>query len=61
MVVGAGGYSYGFGKSALYRLILIREQLDGAQVEFLRWKVEKEYRDWCRENGYEYAMNQLTE
>lgn len=61
MVVGAGGYSYGFGKSALYRLILIREQLDGAQVEFLRWKVEKEYRDWCRDNGYDYAINQLTE
>lgn len=44
----------------LYRLILIEEQLDGAQLEFLEWKVEKEYRDWCRENGYEYAINQLT-
>lgn len=42
------------------RIILIREQLDGAQVEFLKWKVEKEYRDWCRANGYEYAINQLT-
>lgn len=48
------------GKVAIYRLILIREQLDGAQVEFLRWKVEKEYRDWCKANGYEYAINQLT-
>ena len=49
------------GKVAIYRLILIREQLDGAQVEFLRWKVEKEYRDWCIANGYDYAVNQLTE
>ncbi len=45
---------------ALYRLIFIREQLDDAQVDFLKWKVEKEYRDWCKENGYEYAINQLT-
>lgn len=51
----------GFGRSELYRLILIREQLDDAQVEFLKWKVEKEYRDWCKANGYEYAINQLTE
>lgn len=43
------------------RIILIREQLDAAQVEFLKWKVDKEYRDWCRANGYEYAINQLTE
>ena len=50
-----------YAQMALYRLILIREQLDGAQVEFLRWKVEKEYRDWCKANGYEYAINQLTE
>lgn len=49
------------GQVAIYRLILIREQLDGAQVEFLRWKVEKDYRDWCKANGYEYAINQLTE
>lgn len=49
------------GQVAIYRLILIREQLDGAQVEYLRWKVEKEYRDWCKANGYEYAINQLTE
>lgn len=48
-------------KMALYRLILIQEQFDGAQVEFLKWKVEKEYRDWCKANGYEYAINQLTE
>lgn len=53
---GPGYYSACF----IHRLILIREQLDGAQVEFLRWKVEKEYRDWCKENGYEYAINQLT-
>lgn len=49
------------GQVAIYRLILIREQLDGAQVEFLRWKVDKDYRDWCKANGYEYAINQLTE
>lgn len=48
-------------KMALYRLILIQEQLDDAAVEFLKWKVDKEYRDWCRANGYEYAINQLTE
>lgn len=47
-------------KVAIYRLILIQEQLDDAQVEFLKWKVEKEYRDWCKANGYEYAINQLT-
>ena len=45
----------------IQRLILIREQLDDAQVEFLQWKVEKEYRDWCKKNGYNYALNQLTE
>lgn len=49
------------GQVAIFRLIIIREQLDDAQVEFLRWKVEKEYREWCRANGYEYAINQLTE
>lgn len=49
------------GQVALYRLILIREQLDDAQVEFLKWKVEKEYREWCKKNGYNYALNQLTE
>lgn len=48
-------------QAVLYRLILIREQLDAAQVEFLKWKVDKEYRDWCKSNGYEYAINQLTE
>lgn len=49
------------GFAAIYRLILIREKLDDAQVEFLKSKVEKEYRDWCKANGYEYAINQLTE
>ena len=53
---GPGYYSACF----IYRIILIREQLDGAQVEFLKWKVDKEYREWCRANGYEYAINQLT-
>lgn len=41
---------------AIYRLIFIQEQLDDTQVEFLKWKVEKEYRDWCRANGYDYAI-----
>lgn len=50
-----------FGNLAFYRLILIKEQLDDAQVEFLRWKVEKEYQEWCKKNGYNYALNQLTE
>ena len=44
---------------ALYRLMFIKEQLDDAQVEFLKWKVEKEYRDWCNANGYEYAINEM--
>lgn len=44
----------------IHRIILIREQLDDAQVDFLKWKVDKEYLDWCIENGYEYAINQLT-
>ena len=47
-------------RNKLYRLILIEEELDAAQLEFLKWKVEKEYRDWCRDNGYDYAINQLT-
>ena len=45
----------------LYRIIFIKEQLNDQQVEFLKWKVEKEWRDWCKANGYEYAINQLTE
>lgn len=45
--------------AALYRVIFIKEQLDDAQVEFLKWKVEKEYRDWCKANGYEYAINEM--
>lgn len=45
--------------SAIYRLMLIREQLDDAQLEFLEWKVEKEYRDWCKENGYDYAITEM--
>lgn len=59
MTVGAGDYSYGFGKSALRRLILIQERLDDAQVEFLKWKVGKEYRDWCIANGYDYAIDEM--
>ena len=43
-------------KMALYRLILIREQLNETQLEFLKWKVVKEYRDWCKANGYDYAI-----
>lgn len=48
-----------YGKSAIRRLIFIKEQLDAAQLEFLEWKVEKEYRDWCKENGYEYAISEM--
>lgn len=44
-------------KSAIFRLILIKEQLNDAQLEFLQWKVGKEYRDWCKANGYEYAIS----
>lgn len=36
----------------LSRLILIREQLDDAAVEFLKWKVDKEHRDWLKEKGW---------
>lgn len=39
-------------QAVLYRLILIREQLDAAQAEFLKWKVDKEYRDWLKEKGW---------
>ena len=46
-------------KSTISRIILIKEQLDNAQQEFLKWKVEKEYRDWCKENGYDYAINEM--
>lgn len=41
------------------RLIFIKEQLDEAQQEFLKWKVEKEYQDWCKANGYEYAISEM--
>lgn len=44
-----------FGRAAIYRLILIREKLDDAQVEFLKSKVIREYNEWCRDNGYDYA------
>lgn len=42
------------------RLIFIKEQLDEYQQEFLEWKVVKEYRDWCRANGYDYAIPEMT-
>ena len=60
MYIASSSGAYHFAECIIYRLILIQEQLDDAQVEFLKWKVEKEYRDWCLENGYEYAINQLT-
>lgn len=40
------------GQVAIYRLILIREQLDNSQLEFLKWKVDKEYREWMKKNNY---------
>ena len=43
----------------IFRLIFIKEQLDEYQLEFLTWKVGKEYRDWCKENGYDYAINEM--
>lgn len=43
----------------IFRLIFIKEKLDDAQQEFLMWKVSKEYRDWCKENGYEYAITEM--
>ena len=45
--------------SILSRLILIKEQLDDAQQEFLKWKVGKEYRDWLKEKGYNYAISEM--
>lgn len=50
-----------FCQCALFRLIFIKEQLDDAQLEFLTWKVGKEYRDWCKEKGYDYAIPEMTE
>ena len=49
------------GQAAIYRLILIKEQLNEEQIAYLVNKVQKEYNDWCKANGYEYAINQLTE
>lgn len=51
--------SLNYGKCFLSRLIFIKEQLDDTQLEFLMWKVSKEYRDWCKANGYEYAINEM--
>ena len=51
--------SLNYSKCFLSRLILIKEQLDDAQLETLTWKVSKEYRDWCKENGYEYAITEM--
>ena len=51
--------SLNYGKCFLSRLIFIKEQLDDTQLEFLMWKVSKEYRDWCKENGYDYAINEM--
>lgn len=54
--IASNWYSKECGQVALYRLILIREQLDDAQVEFLKSKVIREYNEWCRDNGYDYAI-----
>ena len=51
--------SAGKNNCPIFRLIFIKEQLDEYQQEFLKWKVEKEYRDWCKANGYEYAINEM--
>ena len=44
----------------IYRLIFIEEQLNDSQVAFLKWKVSKEYNDWCKANGYEYAVEEIV-
>ena len=49
----------GYSNSVISRLIFIKEQLDEAQLEFLTWKVGKEYRDWCKANGDEYAISEM--
>ena len=51
--------SAGKNNCPIFRLIFIKEQLDEYQQEFQKWKVEKEYRDWCKANGYEYAINEM--
>ena len=56
--IASGGFG-GYGKSALSRLILIKEQLDECQIDFLEWKVSKEYRDWLKEKGYDYAIDEM--
>lgn len=38
--------------STIQRIVLIRENIK-EDIDFLKWKVEKEYRDWCKENGYD--------
>ena len=43
----------------IFRLIFIKEQLDDTQLEFLMWKVSKEYRDWLKEKGYDYAIDEM--
>lgn len=50
MYIASGGPGY-YSACIIYRIILIREQLDGAQVEFLKWKVDKEHRDWLIRMG----------
>lgn len=54
--IASNWYSKECGQVALYRLILIREQLDETQIAYLVNKVQKEYNDWCRANGYDYAI-----
>lgn len=44
------------GQVAIYRLILIREKLNETQIAYLVNKVQKEYNDWCKANGYDYAI-----
>lgn len=60
-LVSTGSLSNNAGENncPIFRLIFIKEQLDEYQQEFLMWKVGKEYRDWCKENGYEYAISEM--
>lgn len=40
-------------KSAIQRIIFIKEQLSEFQVNYLKEKIIREYEDWCIANGYD--------
>lgn len=53
--------SAGGNNCPIFRLIFIKEKLNDIQIEFLKQKVEREYREWCEKNGYDYAINLLED